>query len=334
MESIDLQKLFFNHVRSKLPGHLSFVEEVADTLDISTDSAYRRIRGEKPISLEEIQKVCEKFQISLDHILGLNTNSTVFFGNWIGSENFDFEKYVTDMLYQMKSIAALENCLMFIETKDIPPFLHFQFPELSRFKSFFWNKTILSFPDYNKLHYEDYQMSERIRAIETEIINTYRKIPSIEIWSAETITSSIHQVEFYKESGVFKDKETPAIIYDDLLKLVNHIEAEAEAGEKFVYGLLPSGNDKNYQLYFNEVFLGHNTILAEGSNSKTVFINHGVLNYMITRDKQFCDATKKSLENTLRKSSLISTVNEKERQRYFNDLRRKIESKKGSQVSD
>ena len=92
MESIDLQKLFFNHVRSKLPGHLSFVEEVADTLDISTDSAYRRIRGEKPISLEEIQKVCEKFQISLDHILGLNTNSTVFFGNWIGSENFDFEK--------------------------------------------------------------------------------------------------------------------------------------------------------------------------------------------------------------------------------------------------
>lgn len=328
MESIELQKLFFNHVRSKLSGHLSFVEEVADTLDISTDSAYRRIRGEKPISLEEIQKICDTFKISLDHILGLNTNSTVFFGNWIGSENFDFEKYLADMLQQMKSVAALENCLMYIETKDIPPFLHFQFPELSRFKSFFWKKTILSYAEYNKMHYEDYELNERIRLIEMEIINTYSKIPSIEIWSTETITSSIHQVEFYKESGVFMNKETSAIIYDELLKLVNHIEAEAETGEKFLYGNSPSGNEKNYQLYFNEVFLGHNTILAEGSDSKIVFLNHGVLNYMITRDKQFCDATKKSLENTLRKSSLISRVNEKDRQRYFNALRGKIKEKK------
>ena len=328
MESIELQKMFFNHVKSKLPGHLSFVEEVADTLDISTDSAYRRIRGEKPISLEEIQKLCEKYRISLDHILQLNTNSTVFFGNWIGSDNFDFEKYVIDMLQEMKSIAALDNGLMYIETKDIPPFLHFQFPELARFKNFFWKKTILSSPDYNKMYFEDYKASEKIRSIEMEIISTYNKIHSVEIWSAETITSSIRQVDFYKESGVFLNKETPANIYDELLKLVNHIEAEAESGEKFLYGKTPSGNQKNYQLYFNEVFLGHNTILAEGTDSKTVYLNHGVLNYLITRDKHFCEATKKSLDNTMRKSSLISVVNEKERHRYFNGLRKIIESKK------
>jgi hypothetical protein len=326
MESIELQKFFFQHVKTKLNNHLSFVEEIADVLTISTDSAYRRIRGEKPISFEEIQKICKKYRISLDHILSLDTNSTVFYGNWIGTENFNFERYLQDMLLQLETIASSEKKILFYETKDIPPFHHFQFTELANFKYFFWMKTILAYPEYNKMYYEDCDLKETIQKTGTEIIKTYVKIPSVEVWSAETITSSIHQIEFYRDSGIFKKKETISLIYQELMKLVNHIEAEAEAGEKFLYGKEPGGNKDNLNMYFNEVFLGHNTIYAEAGDSRTVFINHGVLNYMITRDKHFCESTKKSLENTIRKSSLISIINEKERHRYFRMLRNKIEA--------
>jgi hypothetical protein len=48
------------------------------------------------------------------------------------------------------------------------------------------------------------------------------------------------------------------------------------------------------------------------------------LNYMITKDKRFCGATRNSLENTIRKSTLISKTNEKGRQKYFNDIRERI----------
>jgi hypothetical protein len=71
MESTQLQQDFFQHIKSKLPPHLSFVEEIAELLSISTDSAYRRIRGEKPISLEEVQRLCSHFRISLDHVLNI-----------------------------------------------------------------------------------------------------------------------------------------------------------------------------------------------------------------------------------------------------------------------
>src|SRR5436190_24357611 len=74
MESIQLQQFFFQHIKSKLPPHLSFVDEVAEHLNISTDSAYRRIRGEKPISLEEVQKLCSHFRISLDHLLNVESD--------------------------------------------------------------------------------------------------------------------------------------------------------------------------------------------------------------------------------------------------------------------
>ena len=99
--------------------------------------------------------------------------------------------------------------------------------------------------------------------------------------------------------------------------LVDHIKDQASNGENYLIGQKPSGDVNNYRLFFNEVSTGHNTGLTETDGIKTVFLNHGVMNYMITRDKKFCDFTKMSLENTMRESSLISSVNGKERNRFL-----------------
>ena len=56
-----VQQVFFNHIKSILPHHLSIVDEVASLLDISNDSAYRRMRGDKPLSFEEVQKLRPNF---------------------------------------------------------------------------------------------------------------------------------------------------------------------------------------------------------------------------------------------------------------------------------
>lgn len=325
MDSTQLQQFFFQHIKSNLPAHLSFVEEIAEQLNISTDSAYRRIRGEKPISLEEVKKLCTHYRISLDHVLNIESNSTVFFGNWVDVETFDFAKYLEDMLMQLQMISSGTANSMYFEAKDIPPFHHFQFPQLAAFKYFFWMKTILVYPDLAKANFESHQLGKLVQETGKKIIDTYNKIPSVEIWSVETINSTIRQIEYYREAAVFSKKETVDVLYDELLQLIEHIERQAECGEKFPLNGSPAGDKNNFQLYFNEVILGHNTILSVTNDQKTVFINHGVLNYMITRDSRFCDYTKKSLENIMRKSSLISSVSEKERNRFFHVLKEKIQ---------
>ncbi len=328
MESIELQKLFFQHIKSRLPDHVSFAEEIADLLEISTDSSYRRIRGEKPISFEEIKKLCQNYRISLDHILSLESNSTVFYGNWVDAQNFDFEKYLSDMHFQLLQILKSSKNTMYYEAKDIPPFHHFQFPELASFKYFFWMKTILAYPDFKNMFYEDCQLKETLSTTGIEIIKTYNQIPSVEIWGEDTVNSTIRQIEFYRDSGVFKSQDTVIRLYDELFALICHIEKEAEAGGKFLIGQSPPDEKNNFQLYFNEVFQGHNTIFIETNDEKSVYLNHGVLNYMITHDKRFCENTKMTFENTMRKSSLISSVSEKERHRYFHLLKDKIISGK------
>ena len=330
MESFELQKQFFKQLKSGLPDHLSLPEEVAELLSISTDSSYRRIRGEKAITLEEIQKLCNHFKLSLDQLLSIDTDTTLFYGQWADYRNFNFETYLTDMLKHLQRINSFEKKLMYYEAKDIPPFHHFQYPELAAFKYFFWMKTILQYPSLAKKTFSITDIPKSIPAIGKKIIETYNAIPSIEIWSIETINSSIRQIEYYRDGGVFESKSDIALIYDQLENLIDHMEKQAESGTKFPIDVEPGGDGKNFQLFFNEVILGHNTILAVTDEAKTVFLNHGVLNYLTTHDKKFCDYTEESLQNIMRKSSLISSVSERERNKFFNALRKKIASKKNS----
>src|SRR5207253_950661 len=55
MNSADLQQVFFTKLKNVIPANISMVDEIADILDIGYDSVYRRIRGEKPITLGELK---------------------------------------------------------------------------------------------------------------------------------------------------------------------------------------------------------------------------------------------------------------------------------------
>jgi hypothetical protein len=323
MEAIQLQQSLFKHIKANLPSHLSLVDEVAELLNISNDSAYRRIRGEKPISFEEIQKLCKTYQLSLDQMMNIETKNTIFMGNWIDANGFDFEQYLKGMLLQVQSINSAGQKNILYEAKDFPPFHYFNFPDLAAFKYFFWMKTILSSPECANMSFEDHEFGKTLYKTGLEIIRVYNQIPSTEIWSIETINTTIRQIEYYRETGCFRKKENIDLLYDQLGQMLDHVKKEATLGEKLLLKQKPLGN-KNFELYCNEVYLGHNTIITEMDGVDTVFINHGILNYMSTRDSRYCAYTRKYFHNTISKSSLISSVSEKERNRFFNILHQKI----------
>lgn len=317
METLDLQQGFFRHIRSVMPAHLSYVDEIAELLGISNDSAYRRIRGEKALSFEEIQKLSKKFNISLDQVMNLDSNSILFKGNNVESDSFNLEQYLLEMLRNIQLIKSAKHKMLYYEAKDFPIFYYFQHTELAAFKYFFWMKTVLSYPGYNKMYFEDNELVDVMYKSGASITEAYTQVPSCEIMGVESIHATLRQIEYYHYARVFRKKETIEMLYDQLTQLMEHIREQAECGEKFVIGRKPTGDVNNYKLYFNEIFLGHNSIVVETDNIMTTYINHGVLNYMYTHDDKFCTYTLNSMENAMKKSNLISTINEKERIRFF-----------------
>jgi len=319
MEPANLQQHFFRHIKSILPGHLSLADEVAELLGISNDSAYRRIRGEKPITIEEIQKLCAHFHISFDQLINANSDSTVFFGKNLDGDNFDCEKYLDYLLGNLKLIANAKEKMFYYEAKDMPLFYYFLHDELAAFKLFFWIKTVLLCKGYSKMQFEDQELSGLIHKKGIEIIRAYNKIPSSEIWSVDTLKATVRQIDYYSYTGVIRKKETIELLYAQLEQTIEHLREQAEYGEKFTTGQKPLGNE-NYHFYYNEWFLGNNTVLVEADGVQTVYVNHSVMNQLITHDSEFCSFTKKSLHNIMKKSLLISSVGEKERNRFFNKL--------------
>ena len=327
MNQPDVQQVFFQHIKANLASHLSLVDEVADLLSISNDSAYRRIRGEKPLSFEEIKTLCAHYRVSLDQLLHLNNDSFLFSGPLASRENFSFERYLEYLLKQANYINSFEHREFYHLGKDLFIFHHFGFHELTLFKMFFWMKTVLHYPFEGKEIIAQQSLRESLFKITEKLIEAFHKFPSIEIWHDDSINATLRQIDYYRQSRIFPSEEYALTIYKELLGMLNHIEKQAEAGCKFPVGGKPSAASVPYKFYYNEFMLGDNSMMAVLNNTKIVFLNHSVLNILTTRDPAFTEYIYQHYHNIMRKSTLLSDSGEKERSRFFHFLREKVESR-------
>jgi hypothetical protein len=318
-----MQQHFFNHIKQRMPDHLSLVDAVSEVLNISNDSAYRRIRGDKALSFDEIQKLAIHFKVSLDQFLHLQGNAITFLGNYISREHFDLKNYFQTIVQQLTYFSAAQKKELYYLNKDIPIFHFFAFPELAAFKTYFWSRYNLNYSKYNKGQFLIDEFLPIVEDVSSEICNQYHAIPSTEIWNLDCINTTIRQINFYKESKLFKSHEDLMTVFRCLEKLVDYIESQAAAGRKFMYGQ-PQQNGARYNIFINQFLLGDNTIAVELDNQRMVFLNHNVINYIQTTDTAFIEYTFQTLNTLLKKSTLISEVGEQERENFFDCLRERI----------
>jgi hypothetical protein len=220
---------------------------------------------------------------------------------------------------------------MLYQNKDIPIFYHFIFPELAAFKSFFWMRSVLNYPEYAGKQFNiSEQMNEGVQKTGQKLAEAYSLLPSQEIWNIESINSTIRQIEYYKDTRVFTSRDDVMVLYECLERTMDYIQRQAEAGCK----ISPDGKYINrqvtYKMYVNEFILGDNTIMALLGDAKVVYINHSVINFMLTKDPSFCEYTYQHFQNIIKKSTLISAVGEKERSRFFNVIKEKINARKNA----
>ena len=189
MNTSDVQAMLFNHVRARLPEHLSLVDEVAELLNISNDSAYRRIRGEKTIALDELRVICNTYHISLDQLLFIQNNTVIFSGNKVDSASFGFNEYLKDIIHNLELFKSLSNQHIYFYNKDIPIFHFMPFPELRAFKFFFWKRTLLGYSELAKQQFNGLGTDEESAELGKRIIRLYSDIPSTEIYSCIEVFS-------------------------------------------------------------------------------------------------------------------------------------------------
>lgn len=327
MSDANLQKELFNHIRESLPPHISLVDEMADLLNLSPDSVYRRIRGEKPVPLQELKLLCEHFNLSLDQVLQLQTNNVMFTDEEAQAPVKDFKQYLGGILQLVQHFNSFNQRQMFYLSKDIPIFYFYYFKEIAAFKSFFWSRSILNEPEFEDRHFslEDFDASEYF-ALGQKILKAYNLLPSVELWNYESINSTLLQLEFYRDAGIFKNREDLMKVLDSCDAMLLHLQKQLEKGCKFLPGVSEEGYGAELKFYINEIILGNNNILVELEGNRTTYINHIVLKYISTTDKKFNERAFHNFNNLASRSVLISGTGEKERNKFFKALREKVQA--------
>ncbi len=327
MVSDHIQIKFLNQIKEKLPKNLSFAETLSEDLNISTDSAYRRIRGETNLSIEELKTLCVKYKISLDSFLAVSNNTVLFNYRAIEPENFDFNKYLQSVIENLKQIRSFEVKELIYAAKDIPLFYLLMFKKLATFKIFFWAKNLLKFRELeDKPFLPDYVAEETLQ-LANQVWQNYIKIPSSEIWSTECINVTLKQIEFFYDSGQFKSKKDALELCEDVYALIDHLQRQASKGYKFDFGENPviEEPENPFNLYLNEVTIADNSVIFKMGDIKVVNLAHNVMNILTTTDPKFCDYTYNTVKNIINNSILISVASEKERTKFCHMMRRKVE---------
>jgi hypothetical protein len=237
-----------------------------------------------------------------------------------------FLEYLTKMHEDLVKISLHKEPRIVYAAEDIPVFFHYGFDEISSFKIFYWLKSIINTPELASEKYNPSMIDPAILEVSKKIFKLYTQIPSLEIWTGNTVMSTVKQIEYYWESGMFLTIEDALKVCASLKNEIVSIQRMAEYSRKGdVQTSVNEAYPKNYELYFSDVEITNNCVLVEMNPLKAVYLGHFSFYTMSTVNEAYCVRTQQWMNTIIKKSTLISGVSEKHRNRFFMKIFKSIE---------
>ncbi len=313
----------FNHqvellekIKEKIQLTLSYADEVADILQISKDAVYRRMRGETALSLDEAMMLIEHFQIENPFQI---TNSTVNFQyeTYTNDKN-EIQRYLQKLISDLELIRQIKTSELIFCAEDVPLFHYFNFPLLAAFKLFYWQKSILYTDSFQDKIFDTSIIDENLLSLSKDLTSKYANIPSIEIWTDNTINSVLQQIIFYHEAGYIPNKDITLDILAEVKAMVDALENQTINGIKH-------HSNSIFQLYLSDITIGNNCILTKNESTSVLYLSYNTFNILKCNDVQFINENEKWINRIIDNSIPLSKSSQKIRNKFFQKLRNKID---------
>jgi len=293
---------FFQAISAALPEYQNLAQSVADVLGISTNEAYKKIRGTSNISLPQLIKLSDAFATPFTY--QPNRLPSVSFNYlYINRDTPDMLGYLKNLLQNLKLIQQRADKHIIIATDDIPIFHFFKYPELACFKLFFWAD--------NPAHKFDYAaINEEVVAVAQELNRIYLEIPSTEIWSKDAVLGTVYQLRYAFEAGHIGDKALAEKIVEQIRYCLTDMNMYAISAKKTI-------DPKHSFNWYNCDVLGSLAYLIEFKDSMLCYNRFNTFNYLKTDDQFYCSQTKDWMQGLIRKSVAFSGQGEKHRNKFL-----------------
>jgi hypothetical protein len=321
---LNLQNQFVTLLRLLVPAQVNLARDIAELLEISSDGAYRRLRCETAFSLDEAVRICMHYSIPLEALNSKVDDVVTFQFSRLDDQADSYIAYLNHLSDQLHRIGRHAEGKIHYAAEDIPMFYHFGFSQLGSFKSYYWMKSILNVAELIPEHFPPNDALDVTSELLHELYVRYARIPSTEIWSDETIESTLQQVKFYWDAGFFASVDAAHRVLDDIDAMMQRIARQAETGQKI--GMNGASTGAPFQMYLCDLMIGNNSIYIELGDAAVSFIGYNTFNAIQTRNEHFNAQHVRWMENLRSKSIQISGMAEKIRNQFFKAQRKKIDA--------
>ncbi len=316
---------FIQKLKQSLPPNISLADELTQILKLSQDSAYRRMRGETAMSIDEAVILCNHYKIPISHFTEETPGLVTFKYLPPEPKREVFYNHLEALYKTTDGLLDFEDRKIIYGAIDAPLFYHFGFEHLAIFKMHFWMHAINGIPGF-KDFYDENDVDRDLVKLSKKIHEGYMMIPSEEIWQEDILLTSLMQLEYYVDFGYFKNHEDALNIIHDLHQLINLVEQMAECSHKLKPGDKSKQQYASFHLYHSDVLLGNNTVIAIGNERKTTFLSHMTFHAMSTMNETYSAHAETWMRRIINKSTLISGSSEKVRTKFFRKLRSYIDN--------
>jgi len=314
----NLRSTVATKILANIPPRVKPIDYLMETLNISRESVYRRIRGDISFTLEEISKLSIDLGFSIDDLIMEDMPARVFFDLHIDAAQNPSDIFLTIMQQHFKGIydqSYVKDVDSTVILNHLMPGFVIPFNHLFKFAYYRWmhqhQESSLNY------YYSDVSLPEKLIGLQQKAIESLRKLQhSSFIFDADIFINLFREIRYYYKRRLLSENEF-TLLKNDLLGYVNMVENIAQTGHY--------GSGTKFQLYLSMLNIESTSryIKYDGRSKSQFFVNS--IEPVTISNPNICAIHKKWLDSMRKYATLITQSNEILQVRYFNKQRAQIE---------
>jgi hypothetical protein len=300
MES-ELDKKLIATVVKNVPKNQKTVNYLVNKLHLSRESAYRRIRGDIPFTVNELTILAVDLNFSIDHLLeGEKQNHSFYDFTRTGKNSTNYfllmlRKY-NELLEKINDSKKLETIMAF---NSFPPIYYAGYFYLYKFAYYQWlfqENGISRSDTLSKIAVPDeiLYLQKKVRA------NSTHEKDSTLILDVNIFLNLMKEIQYFYQRKLITNEEL-LLLKEDILHLIKHFEDVAQSG---------FDGPTKVQLYLSSLCVNSNTVCYRFDDKVEPLFWIFTINPVVIQNPEFASMQLKWLNTIKRHSALITQSNE------------------------
>lgn len=310
----NLNETALARILNLIPENIKPVNFFMDVLDLGKESAYRRLRGEKALSFEEIYKLSLELGFSLDEVVE-NSKANSFLFNHIGTygqkpeENFlEFLYYYEDYLNRLiKADCSEVICTM----NHILSTMIVRYENLFKFVYYRWMHQVKEVP-FN-FFYADVAIPAEVKELCSRLGVLHRKLKKLTFIIDDNLhLNIIREMQYFYKRNLITGEELTAL-KEEYLRYMDYTET-----------IIKKGTDSNgtiFEIYLSTFNISTTTTYSAWDNNEESSFWHFYGYPIFTRNKKITSRHKYWINSLKKYATVISQSNEFLQADFFNRQR-------------